>query len=32
MITLSEPALEKLKASNLDSKKNALRIFISGIG
>jgi hypothetical protein len=32
MITLSRPAIEKLKTSNLNSQKNALRIFISGIG
>jgi Fe-S cluster assembly iron-binding protein IscA len=32
MITLSGPAIEKLKTSVLNSQKNAFRIFISGIG
>ncbi len=32
MITLSGRAVEKLKESNIESSKNTLRVFISGIG
>jgi hypothetical protein len=32
MITLSGPAIEKLKTSSVNGKRNAFRIFISGIG
>jgi Fe-S cluster assembly iron-binding protein IscA len=32
MITLSGRAIEKLKESNIESSKNALRVFISGMG
>lgn len=32
MINLSGRAIEKLKESNIESSKNTLRVFISGIG
>jgi hypothetical protein len=32
MITLSGRAIEKLQQSNLESSKDTLRVFISGIG
>jgi Fe-S cluster assembly iron-binding protein IscA len=32
MITLSGRAIEKLKESNLESRKETLRVFISGMG